>query len=195
MKIADILDVVSTKGVSTSDLRRMTQQLQDAANKRVMRMMEDPVGLQSIVAQRMIEKFVLTGEKTYFSMKGLDRREALVARFHDLQAFMSPSRTGSSLSAWKRTYKKMTERLGGTPGPDFWKAYRELNRMYPDGNFPGGYDSNDVQKMLMRQMSDDEMNWREAVDVMNNRLTNLYEEGEEGEEFFELDDDDEDLPF
>ena len=38
MKIADILNIVDTKNISSKDLRKMTQQLQDAANKRVKRM-------------------------------------------------------------------------------------------------------------------------------------------------------------
>ena len=56
MKISDILNIVDTKNISSKDLRKMTQQLQDAANKRVKRMMEDPIGRLSLVAERAEEK-------------------------------------------------------------------------------------------------------------------------------------------
>ena len=69
MKTSDILDIVSTKGITSRDLRRMTQQLQDAANKRVKRMMEDPIGRQSIVAARAQER-IARGQSGYFTMEG-----------------------------------------------------------------------------------------------------------------------------
>lgn len=197
MKTSDILDIVSTKGITSKDLRRMTQQLQDAANKRVKRMMEDPIGRQSIVAARAQEK-IARGQSGYFTMEGVKTREQLRNRFQELQRFLGPDRPGSSLTQFKKQYKKIEEKLGGAPTADFWKAYRQLARMYPDGNFPGGYSSEEVQRMLMKQMDQNqELTWEETVDAANRWLQGIYEEEESAdyEEFFTIDDDREDLPF
>lgn len=197
MKISDILDIVSTKGITSRDLRRMTQQLQDAANKRVKRMMEDPIGRQSIVAARAQER-IARGQSGYFTMKGVKTREQLRNQFQELQRFLGPDRPGSSLTQFKKQYKKIEEKLGGAPTADFWKAYRQLARMYPDGNFPGGYSSEEVQRMLMKQMDQDhELTWEESVDQANRWLQRIYEEEETAdyEKFFTIDDDGEDLPF
>lgn len=197
MKTSDILDIVSTKGITSRDLRRMTQQLQDAANKRVKRMMEDPIGRQSIVAARAQEK-IARGQSGYFTMEGVKTREQLRNRFQELQRFLGPDRPGSSLTQFKKQYKKIKEKLGGAPTADFWKAYRQLARMYPDGNFPGGYSSEEVQRMLMKQMDQNqELTWEETVDVANRWLQGIYEEEESAdyEEFFTIDDNGEDLPF
>lgn len=197
MKTSDILDIVSTKGITSRDLRRMTQQLQDAANKRVKRMMEDPIGRQSIVAARAQEK-IARGQSGYFTMEGVKTREQLRNRFQELQRFLGPDRPGSSLTQFKKQYKKIEKKLGGAPTADFWKAYRQLARMYPDGNFPGGYSSEEVQRMLMKQMDQNqELTWEETVDVANRWLQGIYEEEESAdyEEFFTIDDDGEDLPF
>ena len=197
MKTSDILDIVSTKGITSRDLRRMTQQLQDAANKRVKRMMEDPIGRQSIVAARAQER-IARGQSGYFTMEGVKTREQLRNRFQELQRFLGPDRPGSSLTQFKKQYKKIEEKLGGAPTADFWKAYRQLARMYPDGNFPGGYSSEEVQRMLMKQMDQNrELTWEETVDTANRWLRGIYEEEESAdyEEFFTIDDDGEDLPF
>ena len=197
LKTSDILDIVSTKGITSRDLRRMTQQLQDAANKRVKRMMEDPIGRQSIVAARAQER-IARGQSGYFTMEGVKTREQLRNRFQELQRFLGPDRPGSSLTQFKKQYKKIEEKLGGAPTADFWKAYRQLTRMYPDGNFPGGYSSEEVQRMLMKQMDQNqELTWEETVDVANRWLRGIYEEEESAdyEEFFTIDDDGEDLPF
>lgn len=197
MKTSDIIDIISTKGITSRDLRRMTQQLQDAANKRVKRMMEDPIGRQSIVAARAQEK-IARGQSGYFTMEGVKTREQLRNRFQELQRFLGPDRPGSSLTQFKKQYKKIEEKLGGAPTADFWKAYRQLARMYPDGNFPGGYSSEEVQRMLMKQMDQNqELTWEETVDVANRWLQGIYEEEESAdyEEFFTIDDDGEDLPF
>ena len=197
MKTSDILDIVSTKGITSRDLRKMTQQLQDAANKRVKRMMEDPIGRQSIVAARAQEK-IARGQSGYFTMEGVKTREQLRNRFQELQRFLGPDRPGSSLTQFKKQYKKIEEKLGGAPTADFWKAYRQLARMYPDGNFPGGYSSEEVQRMLMKQMDQNqELTWEETVDVANRWLQGIYEEEESADydEFFTIDDDGEDLPF
>ena len=197
MKTSDILDIVSTRHITTKDLRRMTQQLQDAANKRVKRMMEDPIGRQSIVAARAQER-IARGQSGYFTMEGVKTREQLRNRFQELQRFLGPDRPGSSLTQFKKQYKKIEEKLGGAPTADFWKAYRQLARMYPDGNFPGGYSSEEVQRMLMKQMDQNrELTWEETVDTANRWLQGIYEEEESAdyEEFFTIDDDGEDLPF
>lgn len=197
MKTSDILDIVSTKGITSRDLRKMTQQLQDAANKRVKRMMEDPIGRQSIVAARAQEK-IARGQSGYFTMEGVKTREQLRNRFQELQRFLGPDRPGSSLTQFKKQYKKIEEKLGGAPTADFWKAYRQLARMYPDGNFPGGYSSEEVQRMLMKQMDQNqELTWEETVDAANRWLQGIYEEEESAdyEEFFTIDNDGEDLPF
>lgn len=197
MKTSDILDIVSTKNITSKDLRRMTQQLQDAANKRVKRMMEDPIGRQSIVAARAQER-IARGQSGYFTMEGVKTREQLRNRFQELQRFLGPDRPGSSLTQFKKQYKKIEEKLGGAPTADFWKAYRQLARMYPDGNFPGGYSSEEVQRMLIKQMDQNqELTWEETVDLANRRLQGIYEEEESAdyEEFFTIDDDGEDLPF
>lgn len=194
MKTSDILDIVSTKGITSRDLRRMTQQLQDAANKRVKRMMEDPIGRQSIVAARAQEK-IARGQSGYFTMEGVKTREQLRNRFQELQRFLGPDRPGSSLTQFKKQYKKIEEKLGGVPTADFWKAYRQLARMYPDGNFPGGYSSEEVQRMLMKQMSQNDVSWEESLEIAINYLRGVYEEEEGYEEFFTIDDDGEDLPF
>ena len=195
MKISDILNIVDTKNISSKDLRKMTQQLQDAANKRVKRMMEDPIGRQSIVASKAQER-IARGQSGYFSMEGITSRAQLRNRFREIQKFLGPDRPGSSLKAFKKEYEKIKEKLGGDPTSDFWKAYRELARMYPDGNFPGGYSSTEVQRLLMSTM-DSSDNWEDALDQTVRFMNGVYEEEEaqDYEEFFDIIDDGEDLPF
>ena len=195
MKISDILNIVDTKNISSKDLRKMTQQLQDAANKRVKRMMEDPIGSQSIVASKAQER-IARGQSGYFTMKGIESRAQLRNRFREIQKFLGPDRPGSSLKAFKKEYKKIREKLGGDPTSDFWKAYRELARMYPDGNFPGGYSSTEVQRLLMSTM-DSSDNWEDAFDKTVRFINGVYEEEEaqDYEDFFDIIDDGEDLPF
>ena len=195
MKISDILNIVDTKNISSKDLRKMTQQLQDAANKRVKRMMEDPIGRQSIVASKAQER-IQRGQSGYFSMEGITSRAQLRNRFREIQKFLGPDRPGSSLKAFKKEYAKIKEKLGGDPSSNFWKAYRELARMYPDGNFPGGYSSTEVQRLLMSTM-DSSDNWEDALDKTVRFMNGVYEEEEaqDYEEFFDIIDDGEDLPF
>ena len=195
MKISDILNIVDTKNISSKDLRKMTQQLQDAANKRVKRMMEDPIGRQSIVASKAQER-IARGQSGYFSMEGITSRAQLRNRFREIQKFLGPDRPGSSLKAFKKEYAKIKEKLGGDPTSDFWKAYRELARMYPDSNFPGGYSSTEVQRLLMSTM-DSSDNWEDALDQTVRFMNGVYEEEEaqDYEEFFDIIDDGEDLPF
>lgn len=194
MKIADILNIVDTKNISSKDLRKMTQQLQDAANKRVKRMMEDPIGRQSIVASKAQER-IQRGQSGYFTMEGVTSRAQLRNRFREIQKFLGPDRPGSSLKAFKKEYAKIKEKLGGDPTSDFWKAYRELARMYPDGNFPGGYSSTEVQRLLMSTM-DSSDNWEDALDKTVRFMNGVYEEEEaqDYEDFFDIIDDGEDLP-
>ena len=194
MKTSDILSIVSTRSITSKDLRKMTQQLQDIANKRVKRMMEDPIGSQSIVAARAQEK-IAQGQSGYFSMTNVRNREQLVARFRQLQRFLGPDRPGSSLSSFKKEYKKLVERLGRAPDETFWKAYRALLETYPGGSFPGGYDSFEVQRMMMNISSDGD--WHDLLAKTIRFLEGRYEEGEddEYEEFYEPVEDDEELPF
>jgi len=195
MKISDILNIVDTKNISSKDLRKMTQKLQDAANKRVKRMMEDPIGRLSLVAERAEEK-IRRGQSGYFTMKGVSSRAELRNRFRQLQKFLGPDRPGSSLKAFKKQYRRITRELGGAPTSDFWKAYRELAREYPDGNFPGGYDSYEVQRLMM-SYAEESSNWDEILQKAKDFLTKAYEERESADydEFFDVVDDEEDLPF
>lgn len=195
MKISDILNIVDTKNISSKDLRKMTQQLQDAANKRVKRMMEDPIGRLSLVAAKAEAK-IARGQSGYFTMANISSRAELRDRFRDLQKFLGPDRPGSSLKAFKKTYERIKQDLGGAPTADFWKAYRELAREYPDGNFPGGYDSHEVQRLMM-SYADESSSWEEILQKMKQSLTKAYEERESADydEFFDVVDDEEDLPF
>ena len=195
MKISDILNIVDTKNITSKDLRKMTQQLQDAANKRVKRMMEDPIGRLSLVAERAEEK-IRRGQSGYFTMEGVSSRAELRNRFRQLQKFLGPDRPGSSLKAFKKQYRRITRDLGGAPTSDFWKAYRELAREYPDGNFPGGYDSHEVQRLMM-SYAEESSNWDEILQKAKEFLTKTYEEreGADYDEFFDVVDDEEDLPF
>ena len=195
MKIGDILNIVDTKNISSKDLRKMTQQLQDAANKRVKRMMEDPIGRLSLVAERAEER-IARGQSGYFTMEGVSSRAELRNRFRQLQKFLGPDRPGSSLKAFKKQYRRITRELGGAPTSDFWKAYRELAREYPDGNFPGGYDSYEVQRLMM-SYGVDSSNWEEILQKAKEFLEKVYEEREiaDYDNFFDIIDDGEDLPF
>lgn len=195
MKTNDILSIVSTRSIASKDLRKMTQQLQDIANKRVKRMMEDPVGRYSAVAAEAQVR-IARGQSGYFSMANIRNREQLVARFRQLQRFLNPNRPTTSLKSFKKYYKKIVEKLGGSPGPAFWAAFREIARRYPDGNFPGGYDSYEVQRMMMN-ISDSTDSWEELLDKTERFLRGEYEraEEEEYEEFYEPVEDDEELPF
>lgn len=194
MKLSDIVNIETTKGISTKDLRKMTQQMQDAANKRVKRLMEDPIGAQSIVAARARER-IEAGQSGYYSMANIKNRDQLVARFKQLRSFLNNSKTGS-VKTFRKTYNQIVERLGGAPSSDFWKAYRELARMYPDGNFPGGYDSTEVQRMMIRYVETAD-SAEELVQRTLAALEERYLEQEEDdyEEFFDLVDDEEDIPF
>ena len=194
MKLSDIVDIESTKGISTKDLRKMTQQLQDAANKRLKRLIEDPIGRLSIRGSRAYEKLE-RGESPYWSMIDLKSRDSLRARFRQLQSFIGNTKTGS-LKAFKKYYKGLEEKLGGTLDSTGYKAFRELMRQYPDGSLPGGYDSWDVQRLLIQERQEDD-DWTTLYDKVITRLKSIYEKSEEEDEpeFYEPVENDEDLPF
>ena len=99
------------------------------------------------------------------------------------------------VDALEEEYKKLTERLGRAPDATFWKAYRGLLETYPGGSFPGGYDSFEVQRMMMNIASDGD--WNDLLAKTIRFLEGRYEEDEadDYEEFYEPVEDDEELPF
>lgn len=142
-------------------------------------MMEDPIGQYSIVSARAEER-IARGQSGYFTMQGVKEREQLVARFRQLQQFLGPERKASSLTEWRKTYAKIVERLGGEPDKDFWKAYRTVLEKYPSGEFPGGYTSKTLQRMMM-DISQGDYEWEELAEIVKNILDNKYEEEQKKE--------------
>lgn len=173
MKIQDILDLTpeQLRKMSTSDLRKVTQQMADAANKRVRRLAQDEIGRTSRLGAAAVEKGL---DKPYYSMKGLKARGDVRSMFNTLRNVMNPGKQIYNLRSWKNVVKQIEERIGGKLTPEQWKAYREMEA---SGSFPQGYDSNDAQRMLIQiknQGADDNM--ETYIEIMTERMQQVYEQ-------------------
>ena len=83
MSIQDIRGV-NTRSLSTGELRQALTRMVSAANKRLNRMMKDPVGRNAPDVSRM------QGAK--FSSKGLNTRAEVKAEFDRLRNFLDPTK-------------------------------------------------------------------------------------------------------
>ena len=169
------------RSLSTSELRKITQQMADAGNKRIRRLMESEIGATSPVFSRK------GGEIPYYSVKGKTSRSEIMAEYKKLKNVLRPDAKTTSLSGWKKEVKKIEKRIGGQATPGMWKAYREIERMY-GGQFPNGYDSTEVQRMVVQVMENTDGSFESIVEEISRRLNNAYESGIlDEEEFFDLD--------
>ena len=132
------------RALTTKELRAVTQQLADAANKRIKRLLADEIGSTSPILRRG-----KGGEVPYYSVKGKTDRGDIMAEYKRLRNVLRPSAKTSSVTAWKKESAKITERAGGFMTFDMWAAYREIEGEY-GGNFPGGYDSTEVQRLIVK---------------------------------------------
>ena len=174
------------RDLSNKDLRSIVQQMADAGNKRIKRLLESEIGATSPVFSKN------GGEIPYYSVKGIEigsekERSELIAKYKKLKNVLNPSAKIYSVSAWKKEVKKIEKRIGGPATPDMWKAYREIERMY-GGQFPNGYDSTEVQRMVVQVMENTDGSFESIVDEISRRLNNADETGIlDEEEFFDLD--------
>ena len=127
MSIQDIRGV-NTRSLSTGELRQALTRMVSAANKRLNRMMKDPVGRNAPDVSRM------KGAK--FSSKGLNTRAEVKAEFDRLRNFLDPTKQSHSLGGWKKTVKQLAAEQGLTEDqytdPEFWRAYRKFQKDNPN---------------------------------------------------------------
>lgn len=114
------------KSVRKEALSRMVS----AANKRLKRMEQDPLGKNSPDIARM------KGRK--FSIKGIDwtNSDKVSAEFDRLRNFLDPTKKSHSLSGWKKTIKQLAANLDMSEDlyedKEFWKAYRKFQNDRPN---------------------------------------------------------------
>lgn len=176
MTINDIMSLnpQQIRSMSTQELRKVTQQLADAGNKRIKRLLADEVGIETRIAQKVLRE---SSGKPYFTIKGEKKRANIKAEFDELRQFLNPKRKQTSLRGWKKQVKEMEIRLGGSMTSEKWKVYRRIEGEYL-GGFPSGYGSTEVQRLIARY------NTNNPDDIYENvmmELQNEYERTEEDE--------------
>lgn len=151
LTIEDIRTMSPTKirSLSDSELRRATQVMMNAANKRVSRMMASKEGQYSPIAEQG-RKAAATGEKA-FTLKGAKSRSQVKAQFDQMRNWLDPNKKSHTVQGWKNVYHKTVERVGKemAKDPNFWEAFRKVEKDF-NGQYPGGYDSFEVQRICAR---------------------------------------------
>ena len=175
------------RALTTRELRAVTQQLADAANKRIKRLLADEVGRTSPLFARAQWE----GKTPYYSVKGKTKRGEIMAEYKRLRNVLRPGAKTTSLKEWKKTSNDIYRKLGMRPTPAMWEAYRRLESVH-GGQFPKGYGSEDVQRLLVKvqqngyHSADDLYKWVEMA------LTEAYEHGQfsddDGEDPFDFED-------
>lgn len=107
--------------MSRSELAKVVTVLDSAANKRLKRLSQAPMGTESIVYQNAMK----IGK---FSVKGKNQGE-LQAEYKRVKQFLTAKT--SSARGWNTFRAKTIERIGGEfssekQEKDFWKIYRDL---------------------------------------------------------------------
>ena len=169
------------RALTNKELRAVTQQLADAANKRIKRLLADETGVTSPILTRG-----KGGEIPYYSVKGKTTRGEIMSEYKRIKNVMRPGAKTSSVKAWKQEVKKIETRVGGRMTPEMWRAYRQLESIY-GGQFPGSYGSDEIQRMLV-QAGKAGMSMEEMIEKTSLELTKAYENGSfDDEDFYELD--------
>ena len=125
-----------------SGARRMVQQMADAGNKRIARMLGDSKGRYSPIAQKAMEK-----EGPYFSVKGVKDQDTLYNKFQQMKSFFDTSKPSYNLRGWKGIVERTEQRLGFKTSKIFWKMYRKYEKENKD-KIPASLDSTSVQRAL-----------------------------------------------
>ena len=151
MSVQDIRGL-NTQTLSTSELRRATQKMVDAANKRIDRMLKDPAAKNFYWARKAAEE----GGKA-FSTKGRTTRAEVKAEFDKLRGFFDPAKQSTSVRGAAKIAKTFEEK-GLTKeqirSSDFWaKARRMMEEL------KGQYSSDEV--LLAVAEMDGEDDWDE----------------------------------
>lgn len=168
------------RGMTTKELRKVTQQLADAANKRIKRLLADETGSTSPILRKG-----KGGTIPYYSVAGKNTKEEIMNEYKRLRNVLRPGAKTSSVSAWKKEVKKIEQRVGRNLTPEEWSLYRRIEEEY-GGQFPGGYDSNDVQRMIVSK-ADQGMSLQEVAESISRELSKAYETEQLQEvEFYDL---------
>lgn len=184
LSIKDIRDFTpaEVRNLSDSELRKVTQQMVDAANKRVKRMVSDPTGTHSRLAERFRKE--TQSNRNLFGINRNMTRKEIKEQFDSLRGFFDPARKTNTLAGFKSFVKKVEERIGGTLTSEQWKAYRDLEKEWGNGEtFPKGYGSTEVQRMFVNTA----YNHDEAFEEVNRRLEKIDEEQERAKQSYDTD--------
>lgn len=170
MTIKEVLELTPKQisGLSDKELRKVTQQLADAGNKRIRRLLDDPLGRGGKVAKQIIEEG--TEDQPYFSIKGKTTRSEVKAQFDTARQFLE-TKSQSSLRTIKKTVRKVQSKLkqeAEEEGYDetddemtdeeiladsnFWKALDQAREKLGMGEWErkGNFSSTRAIKMLLK---------------------------------------------
>lgn len=135
MTIAEIraLTPKQVRDLSDQELRRLTQQMADAANKRARNLMESDIGRESKFAKRAAA--AEAAGKPLYSLADVKERNQVKAMFDDLRTTLSPTNRITSVKGLKRLKREQEKRLGASLTTEQWKAFHRLSEYY-GGQFP-----------------------------------------------------------
>lgn len=141
MTIKEIVELTPRQiaGLSDKELRKVTQQLADAGNKRIRRLLDDPLGRSTQITSKIIAEG--RENQPYFTVKGKTERGEVRAQFDEVRQFLQ-KKSQSSIKTIKKIVGKVQKKLedialdeGDDIGeeseltdeqilsdPDFWEA-------------------------------------------------------------------------
>lgn len=149
MSIEDIR-TIDTRTLDDHALKQALSRLVSAANKRLRRLMNDPIGKYSPAVQNRIN--YATGAVRMFSAKGLKTRGQIKAEFERVRSFLDPSKKSHTLKGWRKIVKKMMDK-GLTEeeikSPQFWALYRKFLAEF----VPALFDSDQLREYFTLALS------------------------------------------
>ena len=181
MKISEIValsnrEIRSMIRNDPSGARRMIQQLADAGNKRIARMLGDAKGRYSPMAQKAMDK-----EGPFFSVKGVKDKDTLYNKFQETKRFLDPSKPSHTLKGWKGIVARTEEKLGFQTSKKFWDLYRSYEKSHK-GQFPAGMDSTTVQRALGKiRKGRSKLGKKELYKLVDQELVKQYEDEQRAE--------------
>ena len=164
MSIEDIR-TLNKNTLSTKALRQAYNRLASAGNKRLRRMLQDPVGR---LAPRV-------EDIKPFSSKGVSD-EKLSTEFDRVRNFLDPSKRSHTLAGWKKIVKETQRRLNVSretiTDPEFWKLYRN----FQDTETGSQYDSTNLIPMVANAYEMGARDQDEIKDFINGAYEKVQQE-------------------
>ncbi len=157
--------LLNTRNLSNKALKQALNRLASGANKRIRRMMRDPIGQSSP-----------SSYTRPFSSKGLNTRAEIKAEFERARAFLDPAKKTHTLKGWKKLTKQMVKRFGVSldvlRDPSFWRLYRTFER----SSFGPQYDSETLIPIIANAYADGANTVEDVEEWLNDIYVNAEQE-------------------